>query len=155
MNGLMQKFAFIIHPIDAKRDVARKYPIARIFPENWIETYMKGHGPIRASHVTGIRSNTGEEAEGWFIGCPLTPRQFQTLPLDFVYDKLEACGKVAEEMGVGIVGLGAFTSVVGDGGITLSRRLKIAVTTGNSYTIATAVQGAEQAAKLTGISIAD
>ena len=29
----MQQFAFIIHPIDAARDVGRKYPIARYLPE--------------------------------------------------------------------------------------------------------------------------
>jgi predicted amino acid dehydrogenase len=43
--------------------------------------------------------------------------------------------------------------VVGDGGITLSKRLKIAVTTGNSYTVATAVQGAVLGAKRMGIEL--
>jgi predicted amino acid dehydrogenase len=106
-----------------------------------------------AAHVTGIRSLTDAEAEGWFIGCPLTARQFLTLPLDFVYDTLEKCGRLAEAVGAGIVGLGAFSSVVGDGGITLAGRLNIAVTTGNSYTTATAVEGAVEAARRMGISI--
>ncbi len=49
------------------------------------------------------------------------------------------------------MGLGAFTSVVGDGGITLSRMLPdLAITTGNSYTVATAIEGAKQAAQLMG-----
>ena len=151
----MRKFAFIIHPIDAKRDVARKYPIARFLPERTIEWYLQSMGPIKTAHVTGIRSITGEEAEGVFIGCPLTPRQFLELPLDFIYDKLEQCGKVAEELGAEIVGLGAFTSVVGDGGITLSKRLNIPVTTGNSYTIATAIEGANKAADMMGIDRQD
>jgi predicted amino acid dehydrogenase len=148
----MEKFAFIIHPIKA-RDVARKYPIARFVPDRLIEAYIKGRDPVVAAHVTGIRSATGEEAEGWFIGCPFTPRQFLSLPLDFVYDKLEKCGRLAEELGAKIIGLGAFTSVVGDGGVTLSKRLKIAVTTGNSYTVATAVEGSIKAAGLMGISL--
>src|SRR6266571_1108421 len=102
----MQRFAFIIHPIDARRDVGRKYPIARYLPERLIEWYIKQRDPIVAARITGIRSLTGEEAEGWFIGCPFTPRQFLTLPIDFVWDKLEKCGKLAEECGAGIIGLG-------------------------------------------------
>jgi fatty aldehyde-generating acyl-ACP reductase len=148
----MQKFAFIIHPIKAK-DVAKKYPIAKHLPDRLIEWYIRGRDPVVAAKVTGIRSITGEEAEGWFIGCPFTPRQFLELPLDFVYDKLEKCGRMAEDLGAGIIGLGAFTSVVGDGGVTLAKRLKIAVTTGNSYTVATAVEGAVKAAGLMGISL--
>jgi fatty aldehyde-generating acyl-ACP reductase len=148
----MQKFAFIIHPIKAK-DVAKKYPVAKHLPDRLIEWYIKGRDPVVAAQVTGIRSIAGEEAEGWFIGCPFTPRQFLELPLDFVYDKLEKCGRMAEELDAGIIGLGAFTSVVGDGGVTLSKRLKIAVTTGNSYTVATAVEGAVKAAGLMGISL--
>ena len=151
----MEKFAFIIHPISARRDVARKYPIARYLPEGAIEWFIKRRDPLVAARITGIRSQTGAEAEGWFVACPLTPRQFLTLPVDSVYAKLEKCGKIAEDLGAKIIGLGAFTSVVGDGGITLAKRLNIAVTTGNSYTVATAVEGAVKAADLMGIKLAD
>ena len=41
----------------------------------------------------------------------------------------------AEKLGAKIVGLGAFTAVVGDAGITVARNLNIPVTTGNSYTV--------------------
>ena len=150
----MQRFAFIVHPIDAKRDVGRKYPIARLFSERAIEWYIRRRDPIVGAHVTGIRSAaTGEELEGWFIICPLTPRMFLELPLEFVYGKLEKCARMAEELGAGIIGLGAFTSVVGDGGKTLASRVNIAVTTGNSYTVATAVEGAVQAAAEMGIAL--
>src|ERR1043166_788275 len=101
----MQRFAFIIHPIDAKRDVARRYPIARLLPPRLIEVIIKHKDPVVAAKITGIRSLTGEEAEGWFIGCPLTPHQMVTLPLDFVWDKLEKCGRIALELGAGIMGL--------------------------------------------------
>src|SRR5687768_6070949 len=150
----LQRFAFIVHPIDAKRDVGRKYPIARLFPERAIEWYIRRRDPIIGAHVTGIRSDaTGEELEGWFIICPLTPRMFLELPLEFVYEKLEKCARIAEELGAGILGLGAFTSVIGDGGRTLAGRVDVAVTTGNSYTVATAVEGAVQAAAEMGIAL--
>src|ERR671939_384831 len=104
----MERFAFIIHPIDARRDVARKYPIARYLPVRLIERYLPSREPVVAAHVTGIRSATGAEAEGWFIGCPLTPRLFLELPIEEVYAKLEQCGHIAEELGAKIIGLGAF-----------------------------------------------
>lgn len=147
----MQQFAFIIHPIDARRDVGRKYPVARYLPERLIEWYIQMRDPIIVADILGVRSITGEEARGWFIACPLTPRQMLSLPIDFVWDKLEKCGRLAQEQGAGILGLGAFTSVVGDGGITLAKRLPgLAITTGNSYTVATAIEGAKRAGEMMG-----
>ena len=152
----MQQFAFIIHPIDARRDVGRKYPVAKYLPERLIEWYIKRRNPLVIADVVGIRSLTGEEARGWFIACPLTPRQMLTLPIEFVWSKLEQCGRLAQEMGAGILGLGAFTSVVGDGGITLAQRLPgLAVTTGNSYTVATAIEGAKTAGQKMGHALRD
>jgi fatty aldehyde-generating acyl-ACP reductase len=145
----MQRFAFVIHPIDVRRDVGRKYPIARYFPESWVAGTIRHMSPKLISHITGIRSEgTGEEAEGWFIACPLTPKQLLTLPPEVVYKKIIQCGKMAEGLGAQILGLGALTSVVGDGGITIAKNLNIPVTTGNSYTVATAVEGARRGAAL-------
>lgn len=104
------------------------------------------------AHVTGLTSLTGATAEGIFIGCPLTPLMMtQKLPLEFVYDQIVACTEIAAREGAKIIGLGAFTSVVGDGGVTVAQRSPIAVTTGNSYTVATAIEGALKACDLVGI----
>ncbi len=149
----MHRFAFVIHPIDVKRDAARKYPIARYLPERWVESLLKRKEPMVVSRITGVRSLTGAQTEGWFIGCPLSPRMMLSLPLEFVYQKIIRCGQIAQELGAEIIGLGAFTSVVGDGGITIARHLDIAVTTGNSYTVATAIEGAIRGAELMGIPI--
>jgi fatty aldehyde-generating acyl-ACP reductase len=151
----MHRFAFVIHPIDVKRDAARKYPIARYLPERWVESLLKRKEPIVVSRITGVCSLTGAQTEGWFIGCPLSPRMMLSLPLEFVYQKIIRCGEIAQELGAEIIGLGAFTSVVGDGGITIAKNLKIAVTTGNSYTVATAIEGAVRAAELMGVPIGE
>ena len=152
----MEKFAFIIHPFDVRRDVAKKggiYSAAKYLPEPAVEWGIKFKSPMVMSHITGIQSPTGAEAEGWFIGCPLTPKQMLTLPQEFVYKRLVQCGKLAESLGAGIIGLGAFTSIVGDGGVTIAKHLDIAVTTGNSYTTATAVEGSLDAARRMGINV--
>jgi len=144
----VRKFAFIIHPLQPK-DIAKQYPIVRFMPDWLIEQYTRRKGPVLVSKITGIRSITGEEAEGWFIGCPLTPAQMMVkLPLEMVYDRLVECTDMAADLGAELIGLGAFTSVVGDGGITIRSRSKIGVTTGNSYTVATAIEGAIKACQL-------
>lgn len=135
-----------MHPLDAKRDIARKYPFVKYMPTSWVEWGLTKKGPMLVSHVTGVRSKTGVEAEGWFVGCPLTPAQMLGLPIDFVWSRIIGAARIAQDMGAKIIGLGAFTSVVGDGGRTVAENVDIAVTTGNSFTVATAIQGAIKAA---------
>lgn len=146
----MNRFAFIIHPLDAS-DVSRKYPIVRRLPDRWIEAALRFVPPMRVSHITGIRSRSGAEAEGWFIGCPMTSRMLIDGDPDRALRTIVKCGELAQELGAGIVGLGAFTSVVGDAGISVAQRLNIAVTTGNTYTVAAALEGVLRAAELMGI----
>lgn len=147
----MERFGFLIHPISVRKDVARKYPIVKCLPENWVEGLVKHMSPKYVSHITGVRSATGTEAEGWFVGCPMTPRQFLELDERFVTGKIVKAAKMAQELGAKIVGLGAYTSIAGDGGITVDREVDIAITTGNSYTCYTAIEGACKAAELLGV----
>ncbi|MGL5206857.1 MAG: NAD(P)H-binding protein [Acidaminococcaceae bacterium] len=147
----MEKFAFVLHPL-AVDDFARKFPIMRYLPDSWIEGAMKHVKSFKISHITGVRSPYAE-AEGWFIACPLTARQMVTLPEEYVTGKIiEAC-QLAQDLGAKIVGLGAFTSIVGDAGITIAKNVDIAVTSGNSYTVATALQGTREAVRLMGKDI--
>lgn len=144
----MTRFAFILHPLKA-RDAAKKYPVARVMPESWVEAMIARKKPMVLSEVKGVKSLAGAETEGWFIGLPLTPRQLtKTLPIEFVYDRLQECCELAKAQGAEVIGLGAFTAVAGDAGITLAQRSPIAVTTGNSYTVATAIEGALQACQM-------
>ncbi len=144
----LERFAFMVHPLSVK-DVSRKYKFARHFPDSWVETALRRLPPIKASHITGIRS-PHNEVDGYFVSCTLTARQIMTLPPEFVLKKVVATGRLAEKLGAQILGLGAFTKIVGDAGITVAKQLNIPVTTGNSYTVFTAVQGTKQAAYLMG-----
>lgn len=139
-------FAFLLHPLRIS-DFGRKYAFTRRLPPAWVEGAFKYVPPRLLSHVTGVRSATGATAEGWFIGLALTPRTLMDAPLPYVYRRLIQSGRMAERLGARIFGLGAFTKIVGDRGRTVADNLKIAVTTGNSYTAATAVEGALRAAE--------
>jgi len=149
-GAILGEFAFIIHPVGGARDMARKYPLLRVLPEAVLERLLKRMPTKPVSEITGVRSPTGAEAHGWFVGCPLTPWQFLDLPTDFVLAKIIRAAQVAQGLGAKIVGLGAMTSVVGDAGITIAKNVDIAVTTGNSYTVWTALEGARKAAELMG-----
>jgi predicted amino acid dehydrogenase len=72
-----------------------------------------------------------------------------------VYRKIIQTGRMAEKLGAGILGLGAFTSVVGDAGLTIAKTLDIPVTTGDSFTVAMAVQAIREAACAMDIKIKD
>jgi len=147
------KFGFVIHPLKPK-DVARKYPFVKYLPDALIEPVLARKRPVVASEITGIRSITGAETSGWFVACPLTPSQMvHKLPLELVYERISQCADIAADLGADLIGLGAFTSVVGDGGVTIASRSRIGVTTGNSYTVATAIEGTLRAARMLDIDI--
>lgn len=148
----MKKFGFIIHPLDVS-DIARKFPVSKFFSDKLLEKMLKVVPAFKASHITGIKSVKGIEAEGYFVCCPLTARQMIELPTEEVVNKIIDAGRKAEELGAEIVGLGAFTSVVGDKGLTVAQALNIPVTTGNSYTVATALEGIALASDIMGIDM--
>lgn len=148
-------FAFIIHPIQIKKDVSRKFPLlGKILPEPVINYASRYFPPLFISNIEGVQSQaTGAVAHGWFLACPFTPPTMMKLPVETVYRKLVATGQKAEELGAKIVGLGAFTSVVGDAGITIADRLDVAVTTGDSYTVCIAIEALYEAARNMGIAV--
>jgi predicted amino acid dehydrogenase len=150
-------FAFIIHPIDPKRDISRKFPLlAKVVTEWQVKLLAPYFPPVYLSEVSGITSaSTGKQIKGWLLACPLTPVHFMELPEKRVYRKIIETGHLAEKLGAGMLGLGAYTSVVGDAGQTIARHLQIPVTTGDSYTIAVAVRSVRKAAETMNIVMAN
>lgn len=147
----MERFAFLFHPLDVSY-IYKKFPWLNVFPDAAVETLFRFVPPFVVSHITGVKS-AYQEAEGWFVNVPLTAKQMVTLPEEVVLKKIIQAGKRAEKLGAKIVGLGAFTAVVGDAGITVAKNLDIAVTTGNSYTVGTALEGIRLAADKMGIDM--
>jgi predicted amino acid dehydrogenase len=146
-------FAFIIHPIQPKKDVSRKFPLlGRALNEQQINFLSAYFPPVYISEVEGVRSQfNGREIKGWLLACPLTAARMLELPERVVYRKIIETGRMAERLGAQILGLGAFTSVVGDAGVTVANALDIPVTSGDAYTIAAAVQALFQAGEMVSI----
>lgn len=148
----MDTFAFMIHPLDTG-DLDRKFKLARFLPEALKETILRYAPPFKVSDITNL-SSAHNSARGWFVTCPLTAKQMMGLPADLVISKIIRAGKKAEKLGAKILGLGAFAKIVGDAGITVAKNLDIPVTTGNSYTVATALEGTRMAAAIMGHNFA-
>jgi len=101
--------------------------------------------------MENIVSPTGAEAEGWLIFVGGTPKEMLSHSPEFTYRRLLAAAAMAEKMGAQSMGLGAFTKVVGDAGITVARRATIPITTGNSYSASGALWAAADAMKRMGL----
>lgn len=133
------KFCFVVHPLSLE-DVARYEPGAAGKGAPIIRKILEWMPPYAAVHVTGVRTPDGRETEGWFVAAPLLPEQMLTFPREEVYKRIVRAIEIGAELGAQVAGLGAFTGVVGDGGVTIAERAPIPVTTGNSLTIAAGVQ---------------
>src|SRR5579862_669012 len=135
----MNKFCFVIHPLSFD-DIARYEPGAAGKGAPIIRKIMEWMPSYAAVHVTGVRTPDGRETEGWFVAAPLLPEQMLGFPREEVYKRITRAIEIGAELGADVAGLGAFTGVVGDGGITVAERSPIPVTTGNSLTIAAGIQ---------------
>ncbi len=107
--------------------------------------------PFVYSHVTGIVSATGAEAEGWLISVGGTPKEMLAHPPEFTYSRLLEAAELSRRLGAQIMGLGAFTKVVGDAGVTVAKQARLPVTTGNSYSASGALWAAHEAVRRLGI----
>ena len=133
------KFAFVIHPTSLE-DVARYEPGAAGKGRPLIEKIMEWMPAYAVAHVTGILTPDGRTTEGWFVAANFMPEQMLSLPRERVFGKIVDAVEIGAQLGAEVAGLGAFTGVVGDAGITVAQRSRIPVTTGNSLTIAAGVR---------------
>jgi predicted amino acid dehydrogenase len=157
-NGPRRKsrFAFVIHPL-SQRNFENVEPLRTIsrtaprFMMDAVERAVAYTPPFTYSHVTGIKSPTGAEVEGWLITVGGTPKQLLAHSPEFTYTRLLAAADMAQKLGAQIMGLGAFTKVVGDAGVTVAKQAPLPVTTGNSYSASAALWAAHEALQQLGL----
>lgn len=144
----LNRFAFVIHPLSV--DFVHKHRLfrwTRFLPDLLVERVAAHLPPLYISRVLGISSPaTGQKVEGLLLALGGTPRELMRRDPGFVYRRLIRASRMAERWGARIMGLGAFTSVVGDAGITVAQKADIAITSGNSLTVAATLETAKEAA---------
>ncbi len=151
-NGFkrVNRFAFVIHPLSQEyfKKVKPIEVLSQVSPPVLMDTLEKILAyapPFVYSRVGGIRSPTGVEAEGWLISVGGTPREIMQHSPEFTYRRLLDAAAMAKRLGAQIMGLGAFTKVVGDAGVSVARRSPLPITTGNSYSASGALWAAHDA----------
>ena len=148
----INRFAFVIHPLNI--GFIHKHPLFRwtkYLPDELVEETSAYMPPIFVSRITGGMSpTTGQRVEGYLFSLGATPRMMMKHDPNLTYKQLNQCARMAERKGARIMGLGAFTSVVGDAGITVAHEADIAITSGNSLTVAMTLEAAKEAVKLMG-----
>jgi len=145
-------FAFVVHPLTVKHIyIDKRFNAARYLPQRLVEWLVAFAPPLYLSRMRGIRSKaTGQEVEGLLLTLGATAREIMRRRPDFTYRRLIQAARVAERRGARVMGLGAFTSVVGDAGITVAQKVDIGVTSGNSLTVAATLESAKRAVQLMG-----
>ncbi len=149
----IRRFAFVIHPL-SQNYIKNAFPIPKSTPKfvmDKVETLAAHMPPMVYCKMSNIVSPTGAEAEGWLISVGGTPKEMLTRSPEFTYRRLLQASKIAEKMGAQIMGLGAFTKVVGDAGVTVARRSSLPITTGNSYSASGALWAAADAMRRMGL----
>ena len=149
----IRRFAFVIHPL-SQEFIKKGFPIPKATPKfvmDRVETLAAHIPPMVYCKMENIVSPSGAEAEGWLITVGGTPKEMLAHSPEFTYRRLLAAGDMAKKMGAQIMGLGVFTKVVGDAGITVARRASLPITTGNSYSASGALWAAHDAMRRMGL----
>lgn len=137
-----RKFAFLVH-YPVPEDVIANNPSFQIFGRDDLYRIMEWQSQIDepglVCHMPAIRAASGNIAEGWLIGVPFGAREMVNLPKERTVPVLQQAVDMARDLGAGIVGLGALTSVATRGGRSVQGR-NVAITSGNSFTVLMAME---------------
>jgi len=139
------QFAFIIHPLSKSQigqipglEFLNKTPLLDVAES--LASKMPGY---KYCSISGIKSEfNGKEVHGDLYLIPSTPKMLLSTNTDKVYDSLVKLCELAHKNGAKLIGLGAYTKIVGDAGITVNERSPIPVTTGNSLSAASTLWAA-------------
>ncbi len=152
----VNKFAFIVHPITVQDYfLDRRFSWLRLLPARFVEWLVSKRKWLYVNRIRGVHSADGTPVAGYMYGITFTPRQIVGYKPEVIYSALNGCCEDAAKRGARIVGLGAFTSIAGDAGVTVEKRSPIPVTTGNSYTVSATFDAIEVASEKMGIVLDD
>ncbi len=152
------KFGFVIHPFNLSQ--LRAFAMNTDFieylwqPHQLASTFLRKNRELleSAERATVLQSRQRDiiavhafdkvisakasSTSGIVVSIPMLPEEIlndQSLALEMVQRACEACA----EWGAEIVGLGAYTAIIGSRGEKINAATRVPVTTGNSYTVFT------------------
>lgn len=150
----VNRFAFVMHPLSVQHIQQHpKFRWTKGLPERWVESAAAHCPPLYLGTMSGGRSaTTGQRVEGLLFALGATPQQMMERRPEFTYEKIVKAAHQAAKMGARVLGLGAFTKIVGDAGLTVSQESPIPVTSGRCLTVVVTLEAARQALRKMGHS---
>lgn len=137
-----KKFAFIIH-YPGPEDVVLNNPSFDSYSRDELYRFMEWESraaqPGVVCHLPAVRSKDGTIGEGWLIGVPYGGREIMGACREDAVAAIRKAVDIGRDLGAGIIGLGALTSVVTRGGRSVQGR-GVAITSGNSFTTLMAME---------------
>ncbi len=149
-NDEVVKFGFVIHPLSSRYLFKHPYlkyikdysaPLEKITEE--VMSYSPGFFYGKISGIVSLKN--GRKVEGLIYTVTETPKKLLEAKPDVIYRKILKLCEKADASDVKIMGLGAYTKIVGDAGVTIDRLSPIPVTTGNSLSAASTLWAAKLA----------
>lgn len=144
-------FAFLVHPLDMGN-----YPefdrSLEPYTEEEMQRLSERFNALIEPFVIGktrFVSETGQKVYGEFVVVPRTTEQLIHGSRQENLAVVARAVELARQRGAGIVGLGAYTAIVSRSGRALKDR-RVALTTGNSYTVVAAIEALLEAAERLG-----
>jgi acetylornithine/succinyldiaminopimelate/putrescine aminotransferase/predicted amino acid dehydrogenase/acyl carrier protein len=135
------RFAFLVHPLGLRSYADYDASLAALPEGELLASAAFAHRlatePMVVSQ-TRVTSRDGSTAFGEFILVGHTASELAAMPRQQAIAAIREAVQLARSRGAQLVGLGAFTSIVTQGGYAL-RDQGVALTSGNSYTVAAAL----------------
>ena len=144
----MAEFVFLIHPPEAA-DIARKSRLVKHLSGSFLEGILNKIPPMKVFTLNGVKF-PGGEVSGHFVTVPLTAHQMFSLPEETIARRIVQAGKRVEKLGADIVGLGFSPLLAEKAGAILRNHFGFAAISGNTFTVAAALEAVKKAAVMMG-----
>ena len=118
--------------------------LSTAIPQRWTRELLSRLAPKRFLEVELCFEEGRKRALCLGIVCPMLPVDM-VLSEEIAIKQVSSAIEIAQRWGANIVGLGGFTSIIGNGGGRLASRSLIPVTSGNGYTTALILDGIKRA----------
>lgn len=152
----VNRFAYLIHPLskDQFKKVKALEAVSDMIPKSTtaMEKILAYSPPFVYSKVSGIKSPTGVEAEGWLIAIGETPEQMQARSPEFTAKKIMQAAEKAKKLGAQIMGISMLPKGMHGASLEVAKHAALPITTGNSYIASTALWAAADAVRQMGFS---
>ena len=143
------RFAFLVHPL-ALTDYADLDATLSPLSAGQLEALSSAIADNFDPFVVGearVVGDNGKSAYGEFILVPRLAGELKEMAPSDVLEEIRAAARLGRDRGARIIGLGAYTSVVTHGGLSLKSDELPPLTTGNSYTALAASEAVRLAAR--------